>query len=156
MRTLDQMVDGMHAHARRTLIGSATEQILPFFHVQFRDGEDAIIPTPWRDEREKSAFIKAVRMSLKLFRGSVVNYAVISEAWFAEYDHEPRAGMVMPADRETKKEVVIVSAGDKDRATMKVWEITRDDKGAVTDLVEEKGAPKDWEGRMYDLLGDEE
>jgi hypothetical protein len=149
------MVEAMHEHARHVLIGKNDEQILPFFHIQFKDREDAIMPAPWSNEREKSIFIKAVRFSLKQFRSSVVNYAMISEAWMAEYDHKPGEKDLMPVDRESKKEVVIVSAGDHANARVKAWEIVRDDKGRVTDLVEDKVADR-FEGRLFNLLADED
>ena len=155
MKSLEGMIDQMHAHARHVLIGKNDEQILPFFHVQFKDRPDAIMATPWRDEREKSAFIRAIRKSLKHFGSSVVNYATISEAWIAEYDHRPGEADLMPVDRESKKECVVVSAGDHNCGKVKIWEIIRDDKGRVTDLVEEKAKLDDFEGRMFNLLEDE-
>lgn len=154
MRSLDQMVEGMHAHARRVLIGKNDEQLLPFFHVQFKDREDAIIPAPWSNEREKSAMIRALRAALKDFGSSVVNYAVISEAWAAQYDHKPGEGDLMPSERETRRECVVVSAGDHERAMTKMWEIVRDDKGRVTELIEDKDTGG-FEGRMFNLLGDD-
>ena len=149
MKTLDEMVDQLHTHARRVLIGSASEQIVPFFHIQFKDQPDAIMPAPFNDERIKSAFINAMRLSLKEFRGSVVNYAVISEAWMAEQRHK---GDRAPSER---KEIVIVSAGDHHGARAKIWEIIRDEKGRVTDLVEDKHITDHFEGRMVNLMEDE-
>ena len=46
MRSLDQMIEDMHAHARGVLIGKNDEQILPFFHIQFKDRPDAIMLAP--------------------------------------------------------------------------------------------------------------
>jgi hypothetical protein len=155
MRTLDQMVAAMHAHARRVLIGSASEQIVPFFHVQFKDQPDAVMPAPFNDERTKSAFINALREALKMFRSSVVNYACISEAWMAVQDHPLREGDLPPSKRETKKEIVVVSAGDRAGAQVKVWEIIRDDQGRVTDLIEDKATHDRFEGRMFNLMEDE-
>jgi hypothetical protein len=156
MRSLDQLVDMMERHARTVLIGSATEQIVPFVHIQFKDRDDAIMPALFSDERQKSAFIDALRYALKAFRGSVVNYAMISEAWVAEQNHRPRDDDLPPSKRETRRESVIVSAGDHDGARMKVWEIIRDDKGRVTDLVEKAMKDKWFEGRMFNLLGDDD
>lgn len=155
MKSLDQMIEGMLDHAKHVLIGKNDEQIVPFFHIQFKDRPDAIMPAPFSDERQKSAFIKAVRISFKMFRPSVVNYAFVSEAWAAQSDHRPRPGDLTPAQREDKRECVIVSAGDHDGARMKIWEIVRDDKGRVTDLVEDKMRDL-FEGRMYNLLGEDD
>ena len=157
MKSLDQMIEGMHDHAKHVLIGHNDEQLLPFFHVQFKDREDAVIPAPFQDERTKSMFIAAIRHSLKAFKKSVVNYAFVSEAWVAQSDHRPRKGDLTPAQREDKRECVIVSAGDRDRAQMKMWEIVRDDQGRVTDLVEEKAHTCDhFEGRLHNLLAEDD
>jgi hypothetical protein len=95
-------------------------------------------------------------LAFKAFRGSVVNYAMISEAWAATQDHPPRDGDLAPSERETRRECVIVSAGDHERAIMKMWEIIRDDQGRVTDLLEEKYKDDHFEGRMFNLLEDDE
>ena len=149
------MIEGMHGHARDVLIGKNDGQLVPLFHIQFKDRPDALIPAPWRDERDKSFYIRAIRMSLKELKPSVVNYAMISEAWFAEYNHAPRPGMRMPREREDRKEVVVVSAGDHHGAKMKVWEIIRDHQARVTDLVEEKAETDHFEGRLHNLLAED-
>jgi len=150
MKSRDQMIEALHQHARRILIGHADEQLAPFFHIQFKN-RDSILPAPFSGEREKSAFLHALRATLKAFRSEVVNYAGISEAWTAEYDHEPGEADLMPSERETRKECVVVTAGDRRGATLRMWEIIRDGKGAVTDLVEQK-APDRLEGRMHNLM----
>jgi hypothetical protein len=156
MRSLDAMVDGMADHARHVLIGSATKQIVPFFHIQFKDRPDAIMPAPFSDERSKAAFIAAMREAMKAFKPSVVNYAFLSEAWTLEQDHEPREGDLPPSESERRKEVVIVSAGDHERATMKMWEIIRDDQARVTELAEWKAyTPDHFEGRLFNLLDED-
>jgi hypothetical protein len=150
------MIEGMHERARHVLIGHNDEQLMPFFHIQFKDRPDAVIPAPFSDEREKSIFIKAVRFSLKQFRSSVVNYAFVSEAWVAQSDHRPRKGDLSPSEREDKRECVIVSAGDRDRAMMKLWEIIRDDQARVTDLVEDPNMTADhFEGRLQNLMAED-
>ena len=156
MRSLDQMIEAMHEHAKHVLIGHADQQLAPFFHIQFKNRPDHIMPAPFSDERQKSAFIKAVRMTLRAFGGSVVNYAMISEAWVAEGQNTPpRKGDLMPSQRETRKECVVVSAGDHHGARLKMWEIVRDDQGRVTELIEDKDKG-DFGGRMFNLLADDD
>ena len=149
------MIEGMHGHARDVLIGKNDGQLVPLFHIQFKDRPDALIPAPWRDERDKSFYIRAIRMSLKECKPSVVNYAFLSEAWFAEYNHAPRPGMRMPREREDRRECIVVSAGDHHGAKMKVWEIIRDHQARVTDLVEEKAEADHFEGRLHNLLAED-
>lgn len=156
MKSLDQMIEGMHEHARATLIGHNDEQLLPFFHIQFKDREDAVIPAPFQDERQKSAFIQAIRASLNIFKPSVVNYAFVTEAWVAQYDHKPGEKDLMPSEREDRRECVIVSAGDRDGAQMKMWEIVRDDQARVTDLVEDHNMMADhFEGSLHNLMAED-
>lgn len=150
------MIEDMHEHAKHVLIGHADEQLIPFFHIQFKDRPDAIMATPWDGEEEKSLTIRVIKASLKQFRSSVVNYAFVSEVWTAEYDHRPGQRDLMPSERETRKECVIVSAGDHHSATMRMWEIVRDDHGVVTDLVAWKETPDHFEGRLHNLLADED
>lgn len=149
------MIESMHTHARDVLIGKKDTQLLPFFHIQFKDREDAIMPMPWHDEREKSLYIKAIAMSLKAFKPSIVNYAFLSEAWVATQTHRLRKGDLTPAQREDKRECVIVSAGDHKGAKMKAWEIVRDDKARVTDLVEVKSMAGHVEGRLHNLMAED-
>jgi hypothetical protein len=152
MFSLDEMIANCHQHARVQLIGKPGAQLLPFFHIQFKDRAPAIMAAPWQDERQKSAFIYALRYALKDFKASVVNYAGLSEAWVAR-EHKDHPTGLMPSEREDKKEVVVVSAGDHTQAVMKAWEIVRDAKGRVTDLVEDKDMAGCFGGRMFDLLG---
>jgi hypothetical protein len=152
--SLDEMVAHCHDHARNMLIGKANAQLMPFFHVQFKDRPPAIMAAPWRDDREKSAFISGLRFALKAFGPSVVNYAGLSEAWVAS-EHKDHPTGLMPSEREDKKEVVVVTAGDHKSARMLAWEIIRDAKGRVTDLVEDKDMKNCFGGRMFDLLNAE-
>jgi len=149
------MIEGMHGHARDVLIGKNDGQLVPLFHIQFKDRPDALIPAPWRDERDKSFYIRAIRMSLKECKPSVVNYAFLSEAWLANYDRKPGPKDLTPSQRETRRECVVVSAGDHHGAKMKVWEIIRDHQARVTDLVEEKAEADHFEGRLHNLLAED-
>ena len=155
MKSLDEMIEGMHEHAREMLIGDEKTQLIPFFHIQFKDRPDSIMATPWRDDHEKRLTVLAIRAALKQFRPSVVNYAMIAEAWMLEQDHKPTERDLLPSQSERRKECVIVSAGDHKGAKMKMWEIIRDDKGKPVDLVAQ--AEYDHcEGRMVNLLNDDE
>jgi hypothetical protein len=155
-KSLDQMIVLAHAHARRILIGKSDAQVEPLLHVQFNDRGDVVMPAPWHDERQKAAFIRALRLTFKMCRASVVNYVMITEAWVAQQDHEPRDGDLMPSQRETRRECMVVSGGDHKTARIKVWDIVRDDQGRVTDLIEDKTMKGKSGGRMFNLLADEE
>jgi hypothetical protein len=155
--SLDELVNTALDQAERTLIGSATAQLVPTFVIHFKNRPPAVIATPWQSDREKTVAIRSMRMALKISRSSVVNYSFLSEAWVAAQDHPPRDGDLMPSERETRKECVIVSAADKESARMQAWEIIRDAKGRVVELKAEKTPDKDarFEGRLFNLLEDE-
>jgi hypothetical protein len=155
--SLDGLVDQALDQAKRTLIGSSTGQLLPTFLIQFKDRPPAVIAAPWSSERDKAATCAAMRRALKLYRPSVVNYSFVSEAWVATQDHSPRAGDLLPSQRETRKECVIVTAADKAGARLKAWEIIRDGAGRVVELKAEKAAGNAdrFEGRLFNLLEDE-
>jgi hypothetical protein len=155
VKSLDEMIEGMHEHARAMLIGDEKAQLLPFFHIQFKDRPDTVMATPWRDDYEKNLTIRSIRAALKQFRPSVVNYAMVSECWMLRQDRAPRKGDPMPSESERRIECVVVSAGDHKGAKMKMWEIIRDDKGRPTDLVADKEDYDQFEGRLADLLNDE-
>jgi hypothetical protein len=155
MRNLDQMVESLHHHARKQLIGSSTAQLLPLFHIQFRNRPDAIMAAPWRDEREKAAMIYSLKRAMKEFRGEVVNYGFMAEAWAAAQSHEPRIDDLQPSQREDRREIVMISVGDFERAFLKAFEIVRDDKGRVTDLLENE-MPDEFGGRLFNLLADDD
>ena len=157
MMSLDRLVDQALDQAKRTLIGSSTGQLVPTFLIQFKNRPPAVIATPWSNDREKTVAIQAIRAALKSARSSVVNYSFLSEAWVATQDHPPRDGDLLPSERETRKEWVIVSAGDQESARMQAWEIIRDGEGRVVELKAEKtpGQEDHFEGRLFNLLEDE-
>jgi hypothetical protein len=149
--SLDELVEIGLKHAKSVLIGKSDAQLLPTFHIQFKDRPPAIIASPWIGERDKSAIIAAMRSTIRLYRRTVVNYSFLSEAWVATQDHRPRADDLTPSQR--RKECVVVTAGDHDGARMKMWEMVRDDQGRVTDLVEEAAnGCEGFEGRLFNLM----
>ena len=153
--SLDEMIEAMHTHARAVLIGDEKAQVLPFFHVQFKDLPDCIVPAPFQDERTKSMFIAAIKATLKLCRPSVVNYAFVSECWMLRQDHPPRNSDLLPSQSERRIECLVVSAGDHQGGKIKMWEIVRDDKGRPSDLVEDKQDYDNFGGRLTNLLNDD-
>jgi hypothetical protein len=153
--TLDQMIDQALDQAKRTLIGSATGQLIPTFIIQFKDRPPAVIASPWKSDREKAATFAGVRRALKIYRHSVVNYSFVTEAWVAVQDHPYRDGDLAPSERETRKECVFANAYDHRGGRAQLWEIMRDDEGRVTDLIADKGPGRDVAGRAHNLLEDE-
>ena len=134
LMNLEQLVNFAEKHANSVLVGSAKAQIIPTFHIQFKDRAPALISTPWSDGREKRIAIEAIREALKRFRSSVLNYCFMSEAWVATEDVDHPIGL-MPSEREDKREVVMISANAPDtKGLFVILEIKRDAKGRVTEL----------------------
>ena len=136
MLTLDQLVKAATIFAETKLIGKEGAQIVPMFHVQFKDRPPAIMAAPWTNDAEKNIFIVAFKRSLKEFRDDVVSYSFISEAWSANEDPKHPTGL-MPREREDRKEIVMINASDGKDSRIRILEISRDAKGLVDKLVEE-------------------
>ncbi len=118
------------------LVGNADAQIIPVFHVQFKDRAPALIATPWNGDDEKRLAVAAMRAGIQQFRDKIVNYCFISEAWVATEDRRHPSGL-QPRDREDKYEVVMINARSKEAGRFVILRIERDDKGRVSKLVKE-------------------
>ena len=156
--SLEELIELGRKHAEHVLIGKPGAQLLPTFHIQFKDRPPMIMATPWRSETDKRVTIAAMRGVLKEVRQSVVNYSFISEAWLAVQNHRPRASDLMPSEREDRKEAVIITACDHDGGTLRAFEIKRGSDSAVTELTPEKEPGKfdHFEGRMFNMLQDDD
>jgi hypothetical protein len=153
--SLDQLVTHCQRHARQLLIGKHGAQLVPLFHIQFKSRPDAIVPMPWRDEADKAAMICRLRLIMRAFRADIVSYAMLTEAWVATQAHPFSDGDLQPSEREDRKEIVFVQASDGLDSVVKCWDIVRDDKAVITDLVEDNRADGEFSGRMANLLEDE-
>lgn len=154
--SIDELLQAGIDQAGRVLIGKPGAALMPAFVVQFKDRPPAIIGAPWSDDDDKAIAVSAMRTILKLYRDSVVSYLFWSEAWQAHEDADHPIGL-MPRDRMDRKEVVILNAYDHQGGKMVSLEIMRDDKGVVTDLIE-NDREKDTTalaGRLHNLLGDD-
>lgn len=152
--TLERMIELAHEHAKSVLIGHEGATLPPTFVIEFKDRPAAVIVTPWKNDAEKNAFLTAIRLSMKLYRSSVTGYSVVSEAWVATQDHEPRPSERPPSERDDRREVVFVCASDGEKTLFKAWEIERGDDAVVTELAlrdELKGLDR-LGGRLVDLL----
>jgi hypothetical protein len=151
--TLDDLLDVAGVHAAGELIGRPGAQLVPMVLVQFKTRPPAIMQLPWRDDREKIVMLAAVRAAMREFRGDVVNYSIVSEAWVITQDHAPRPGDLAPADSDKRREMVFAVAADRQDTRLRGWEIVRGPDAVVANLVEDKaGPPEHMEGRMGELL----
>jgi hypothetical protein len=149
--TLEQMIDAAYAASKTTLIGKKGAQLAPSFVVMFKNRPPAVLVAPWANDAEKDAFIRALKISMKLWRPDIIAYSAVSEAWVAMQDHAPRPGDRQPRDREDRKEVVFAVATNGTDQRFKAWEIIRGPDAVVTELVQ-RGDMDGLGGRMAELL----
>lgn len=144
-------------HAKSVLIGKPNAQLIPTFHIQFINRDPVIMAMPWTDERSKAASIFAVKSAIKQFRPIVDSYSLMSEGWIAVQDTPPKASDLLPSEREDRKEVVIITAFNKDTGFLRAYEIKRGPDARVTELVAEPDPDEfdQFEGRLYNLFDDE-
>ena len=147
--TIDELLDKAIAHSRDILIGKAGAELMPTWLVQLKDRPAMVLATPWDGEDEKSRVIFAIRMLLK--NPEVLSYSFLSEAWIAFEDARHPTGL-MPSQREDKREVVIINAFDRQSGQMRIYEIKRDRKGRVSDLVKDPEGIDRFEGRLFNLF----
>lgn len=134
-KTIDQLIDKAVEHATKTLVGKPGAEMVPLWHIQFEDREDAVIATPWPNDHVKYAFVGALRESMKQPQFKVINYCFMSEAWKAEEGPGTPRG-IQPRDREDKIEIVMINACDRTHGRAKMLEIIRGSDGVVTELRE--------------------
>ena len=154
--TLDEMLAAATLTAEGVLIGNEGAQLLPLFHVQFKDRNPTVMVAPWSNDEEKRAFVGAMRHSMKAFRESVVSYAFMSEAWSATEDPKNPSGL-QPRDRETREEVVMITACSADEVRLRMLTISRDDKGVVDKKLVQRISESDLTacgGDLLNLMGD--
>lgn len=151
--TIDEMLDHALEHARTVLVGQPGAEMIPTWLIQAKD-QSTVVGTPWRNDQEKELCIFALRQMLK--RDKAESYSFISEAWCASEDVKHPIGL-QPRDREDRKEVVIMNAFDRQGGKMRIYDIQRDGKGVVSDIVAGPDTHLDrFEGRLYNLFKDED
>lgn len=155
--SIEKLAEFALDHATFVLVGKAGAQLIPTFHIQFLNRPPVIMATPWRDDREKMATVRAVRSAIKQFRPIVDSYSFTSEAWIAVQNHAPRASDLMPSEREDRREAVIITCFNKDDGFLRAYEIKRGPDARVTELTPERepGRFDRIEGRLYNLFDDE-
>lgn len=154
--SLEEIIELGRKHAERVLIGKPGAQLLPTFHIQFTNRAPMVMAVRWRDEREKRMSFAVLRGVLREVRQTVVNYSFMSEAWLATQDHRPRAGDLLPSEREDRQEAVVITACDHDGGTLRAFEIKRGPDARVTELTPDASPRGPFEGRIFNMLKDDD
>lgn len=149
---LDALLELAGDHARHVLVEMKQADLMPTF-LMIADGENILMPTPWRDEDEKRIMLLAARSIMK--ERGVTRYSMVSEAWTATQPEGWKPGMPqgpLPADRPDRKEIVLAIAADKANTKSRTWDIVRGESGGVVDLRLDKSGLEGLVGRMAELL----
>jgi hypothetical protein len=104
-------------------------------------------------------------LEIALFRGMMkaagaVQYAIISSAWVVALRgaEVPAARALMEREgtgtkyKDRRQEVYLVVAGDKDETLQAYFDVRRDYKGKIRELIRRNTGPLFSEGRLIDLL----
>lgn len=148
MILVDELIDHAIGFARRVLIGVPDATLTPCWLIQGANG-NTIVGTPFNGDWSKDMAAAAIRKLLKKERA--VAYSFVSEAWQSVQNAgEP---LIRPSNREDRREIVMVTAYDRNGGKMRSWEIIRGPDGVVTELKADspiKGA--EYEGRFFNLF----
>lgn len=152
MLTVDELLDLALTHAKRFLIGEKGAELVPTWMIQ---GKDAvlIIGTPFYGDRSKDMIVSAIRQKLK--DEQAISYSFMSEAWASTEDTRHMTGL-RPSQREDRREVVIMNAFDHKGGKMRIYEIKRNAKAIVADLVLDSEPTTSLSGRMHNLFDEED
>jgi len=146
--TINELLDKAIEHARATLIDKPDAQLIPTWLIQAKD-RTTVVGTPWDGDDEKRIMLFAIRMMLK--KEKAQSYSFMSEAWMATEGANHPTGL-MPRDREDRREVVMVNAYDRlGFGAMRTYEMKRNDKGVVTDLLMDEPV-EGFSGRLANLF----
>jgi hypothetical protein len=152
MMSIDKLLEQATDYAHRVLIGHEGAQVIPTFCIQFDHEPTTIVAAPWADDHEKSMTIDLMRAMLKIKHAH--SYSFVSEAWMATEDRKRPLGL-MPSEREDKREVVIVIAHDRrGGGQVRTYEIKRNAKGVISDLMLDPDTVDSFGGRLHNLFDD--
>jgi hypothetical protein len=115
------------------LTSSENKIVRPTARFYSRSGivSEVIIDTMDDDDvLSMTAFATAFATVLAAVR--IDGYFVISEAWIAGYGTDPEVDKLKPSKRDTRQEVVVVSAANATGHDLAMYPIERDEQGNVT------------------------
>ena len=150
--TVDQLLNIALNGARAHLIGQPDASLMAAFMIQYKDQPPVILGAPWSCEEEKQMALSLIRFILNK-DPTIHSYSFISEAWVAEENAKHPIGL-MPSQREDKREVVIISAFDRQGGETRVYVIERGPDGRVSDLVLDPHTV--FEGRVHNLFANKD
>lgn len=155
----DLMMGKAYEQAVKALVGAKDGEVLPTWAILTENGQVVIVATPFTDgEESKEMVADLMRKFMRQIKA--IRYTFLSEAWAAAVTAEEwEAGdRRPPSERDTRIEIVLVACSDRDGASLKTYEIQRDETGVVTALkpIRPEEPMNNLEGRFANLLEDDQ
>jgi hypothetical protein len=161
--SVEKMMDKALDFARDMIIGTNDDEdesaFAPAWAMVTQNGQTVVVMTPFVGGPEaKDAIAEGMRLVMK--EAHVIRYTFTSEAWTASQRAPFNPGDLPPSERNDRKEVLMITGGDRVTGTkIRLFDIIRDEDGVVTELKFDKkhsdlqtdsscGA----EGRFTDML----
>lgn len=134
LMTIDEMIETAEQHARTVLINEEGAQLSPAFLMESEE-ERIIVVTPWSNKEERNRSLNVIQLAMKIKK--IKQYSVVSESWMATETKGFETGL-MPSQRQDRKEVVVIVAVTKIEKKSVMFDIERNDKAIIIDLIKEK------------------
>ena len=149
--TLTDLFHVAAKNAARMFETSDDHEVLPMWHVVAGNGDNILVATPWSDDDEKDNALDAMRVIFRKHHAK--RFAFITEAWIRQAASLEDASNGRVSEHEDRREVLMVSAEDRDgRALMGWFYILRPEHGPPK-LSEFHTQPFNGQvGRMHGLL----
>ena len=117
--TLEQLFKVACDNAARIFDQGPDHEVLPMWHAVAGNGENVLIATPWSSDEEKDAAVRSLRMLFA--RDQVKRFAFITEAWIRQARSMDDALDGRVSEHEDRREVVMISAEDRDGSMLMGW-----------------------------------
>jgi hypothetical protein len=152
---LDDMLRVAEVQARLILLELHMPTLMPVWLMITAEGKVDILPTPWKDEREKQDYASMIRNLMR--KRNVVAYSFLTEAWTATLDKDevdqetgrPHDGIMQARHRPDRQEAVIACACTAKLARWKRWRIIREATTERIIKLEEQSEPTGSEAESW-------
>lgn len=157
---VEKVMDASFHATAQMIAAQKPKELTPIFLGVTAAGQDIIIASPWGDEQEKFASLKAVK---QLFVDhKVVAYAQVSEIWqsptlIAEAQANHGRITRQPSEMDDREERVMLVGCNGLKSCVRLYFIDRDGEGNITGLrLESEHNDIQLTGRMTGLLPHQE
>lgn len=135
--SLDVLLELAEKQAHHMLLVERVKQLVPVFVLVSPRDELSIISCPWENDTEKQIMLAALREAAKGMHAVMLSN--LSEAWVSP-SYGPGVDLTKttrPSLHPERREVVIALATDGTNTKSRIFEIKRDWKGKISQLIPE-------------------